>query len=77
MYFNVRATTPMAEWKIPVQKWTIAILLYTTNLKGVSSIKLHRDLNITQWSAWSVLHGIRESFSVESESLSGTGEVGG
>ena len=67
----------MAEWKISWQKWAIAILLYATNLKGVSSIKLHRDLNITQWSAWSMLHGIRESFSVESESLSGTVEVSG
>lgn len=32
--------------------WIIAIYLLTTGLKGVSSMKLHRDLGITQKSAW-------------------------
>ena len=30
------------------QKWAIAIYLMTTNLKGVSSMKLHRDIGVTQ-----------------------------
>ena len=33
-----------AIWEIPDQVWAIAIYLVTTNLKGVSSMKLHRDL---------------------------------
>ncbi len=38
-------------------------------------MKLHRDLKITQRSAWYMLHRIRESFAVEEELLSGTVEV--
>jgi len=33
------------------QAWATAIYPLTTGLKGVSSMKLHRDLNITQKSA--------------------------
>ena len=74
-YFSVKTGTPMARSKIPLQKWAIGIFLYTTNLKGISSMKLHRDLKITQRSAWYMLHRIRESFAVEEELLSGTVEV--
>ena len=34
----------------------------TTSLKGVSSMKLHRDLGITQKSAWLMSHRLREVF---------------
>lgn len=34
-----------------------------TSLKGVSSMKLHRDLGIRQATAWFMLHRIREAFS--------------
>ena len=73
--FQRQDRNPMAESKIPLQKWATAIFLYATNLKGVSSRKLHRDLNITQRSAWYMLHRIRESFATERDVLSGTVEV--
>ena len=38
--------------KLSLSKWAMAFYLYSTNLKGVSSVKLHRDLGITQKSAW-------------------------
>ena len=47
---------------ISYQKWVIAIYLVTTNLKGISSMKLRRDLKITQKSAWHMLHRIREFY---------------
>ena len=31
--------------------WAIAIYVYTTGIKGTSSMKLHRDLGITQKTA--------------------------
>jgi len=34
--------------------------LHSTSLKGVSSMKLHRDLGITQKSAWFLAHRVRE-----------------
>ena len=35
---------------------------FATNLKGVSSMKVHRDLHITQKSAWFMVHRLRESW---------------
>ena len=59
--FSVRTGTSMERSKIPLRKWAIAIYLSATNLKGVSSMKLHRDLGITQKSAWFMSHRIREA----------------
>lgn len=61
-YFSVRTGTVMARSKIPLRKWVIAFYLEVTSLKGVSSMKLHRDLGISQKSAWFMLHRIRESW---------------
>lgn len=48
------ATTP-ASWR-----W--AIYLEMTSLKGMSSMKLHRDLGVRQATAWFMLHRIRQAF---------------
>lgn len=58
--FSVRVGTVMESSRIPLQKWAIAIYLMTTSLKSVSSMKLHRDLSISQKSAWFLAHRIRE-----------------
>ena len=44
------------------QTWAIAIYLMMTSLKSVSSMKLHRDLGITQKSAWFLAHRVREAW---------------
>ncbi len=66
-YFSVKTGTALANSKIPLRKWAIAIYLCMTNLKSVSSMKLHRDLNITQKNAWHMLHRIREAWACEGE----------
>ncbi len=58
--FTVKTGTVMHDSKLPLSKWAIALYLYATNLKGVSSLKLHRDLGITQKSAWHMAHRIRK-----------------
>ena len=58
--FSVRTGTVMQSSKLGYQTWAVAIYLLTTSLKGVSSMKLHRDLNITQKSAWHLAHRLRE-----------------
>ena len=59
----------MARSKLGYQIWIIAIYLYTTSLKGVSSMKLHRDLSVTQRTAWYLLHRIRHAMSDEEQTL--------
>ena len=76
-YFSVRTGTVMSGSPIPLLKWVYAIYLDLTSLKGVSSMKLHRDLDISQNSAWFMQQRIREAF-VEKDKdalLSGTVEV--
>ena len=58
-HFSVKSGTIMHRSKIPLRKWAIAIYFMSTSLKGVSSMKLHRDLKISQKSAWKMLHKIR------------------
>ena len=50
----------MEASKLGYQKWALAINIMATNLKGFSSMKLHRELGITQKSAWFLNHRIRE-----------------
>ena len=58
--FSVRTGTAIERSKVPLRKWALAIYLTTTSLKGVSSMKLHRDLKVTQKTAWFMMHRIRE-----------------
>ena len=51
-HFSVKTGSVLQSSNISLDKWAIAFYLYMTNLKGVSSMKLHRDLGITQKSAW-------------------------
>ena len=53
--------------KLGYQTWAIAMYLLATNLKGVSSMKLHRDLEISYKSAWHLAHRLRKS--LESENV--------
>ena len=61
-YFSVRTGTPIARSNIPLRKWAIAIYLCLTSLKSVSSMKLHRDIGISQRAAWFMLHRIRAAW---------------
>ena len=57
------------------QVWVIAIYLLATNIKGVSSMKLHRDLGITQKAAWHLAHRIRKSWQFDIKHLTGPAEI--
>ena len=74
-YFSVRKGTVMQSSKLGYQTWAVAIYLVNTSLKGVSSMKLHRDLGITQATAWHLLQRIRKGFDVGIGKLSGVVEV--
>ncbi len=61
-YFSVRTGTAIERSRVPLRKWAIAIYLVSTSLKSVSSMKLHRDLGVTQKTAWFMLHRLREAW---------------
>ena len=60
--FSVRGGTVMADSKLGYQTWALAIYLLSTSLKGISSLKLRRELGISQKSAWHLGHRLRAGF---------------
>ena len=53
----------------------MAIYLFMTSLKSVSSMKLHRDLDIVQNSAWHLSHRIRAALCQQGTGFAGPVEV--
>ncbi len=74
-YFSVRKGTAMHSSNIRIRDWAIVLYMATTNLKGISSMKVHRELGITQKSAWYMMQRIREGFDLGDKILSGPVEV--
>ena len=73
--FSVRVGTVLQDSKLGYQTWALAIYLMTTELKGRSSMNLHRDLGITQKSAWHLAHRIREAWDIAQGAYDGPVEV--
>ncbi|MBK6341859.1 MAG: IS1595 family transposase [Flavobacteriales bacterium] len=62
--FSVTVGTVMENTKLPLRLWFAAIWMATNSSKGVSSLQLHRNLGVTQKTAWFLLSRIREAFMV-------------
>ena len=74
-HFSVKTNTVMHGSNLPLSKWALASYLMSTSLKGVSSMKLHRDLGITQKSAWHLAHRVRKAWESNNGLFSGPVEV--
>ena len=74
-HFSVKTDSLLHSSNIPLSKWAIAFYLFNTSLKGVSSIKLHRDLGLAQSSAWYMGQRIREMWSPVADKFAGPVEA--
>ncbi len=74
-YFSVRTGTVLERSKVPLRKWAIAMFMMSNHPKGVSSLQLHRDLDITQSTAWFLAHRIRKMMSTQNRSVRRAGPV--
>jgi transposase-like protein len=61
-YFNVRTGTIFDNTNIPLQKWFLALYVFSSHKKGISSHQLAKDISVTQKSAWFLLHRLRYAF---------------
>jgi transposase-like protein len=61
-YFNVRTATIFDNTKVPLQKWFLALYVFSSHKKGISSHQLARDITVTQKTAWFLLHRLRYAF---------------
>jgi transposase-like protein len=74
--FTVTTGTILENTKISLRYWFATIYLASAHKKGISSHQLSRDLNITQKTAWFLLHRVREMFKNSApEMLEGNIEV--
>ena len=73
--FSTKTGTLMQGSNLGFQTWAMAIYLFNTNLKGVSSMKLHRDLGVTQKTAWHLAHRIRETWQDEKQPMNMAGPL--
>ncbi len=57
--FSIRTNTIFARSHISLKKWFTAIYLISNHCKGISSVQLAKDINVTQKTAWFMNHRIR------------------
>jgi transposase-like protein len=68
--FQCKARHPKRQWSIKqgtifedspitLDKWLLAVWMVTNCKNGVSSYEIHRDIGVTQKTAWFMLHRIR------------------
>ena len=73
--FTVRTETIFERSHIPLHKWLYAIYLLQAAKKSISSMRLSKELGITQKSAWFLLHRLREAFDIEAVRMDGEVEI--
>jgi transposase-like protein len=75
--FSIRVGTIFEDSKIPLRKWLAAIWTITAHSKGMSSVQLAKDIDVTQKTAWFMLHRLRHAARTRSfnRPLKGTVEV--
>jgi transposase-like protein len=74
--FTATVGTIFEATKIPLRTWYGAIYLISSSKKGISSLQVSRQLQVTQKTGWFLLHRIREMFKqTEPTMLKGTVQI--
>ncbi|NDW19019.1 IS1595 family transposase [Dysgonomonas sp. 216] len=60
--FTVTVGTIFESSHIGLKKWFLAIYIFVSHKKGISSVQLSKDINVTQKTAWFMLSRIRHNF---------------
>jgi transposase-like protein len=69
--FSLKVGTVFEDSPIPLEKWLPAVWLLVNCKNGISSYEVARDLEVTQKSAWFMLHRIRLTMKNGSPNLLG------
>ena len=74
-FFSVKTDTVMHSSKLGYQVWALAMYLVTVKPKGMSSIQLHKELGVSQRTAWFMAHRLRETWEYDEDKLLGEIEI--
>lgn len=61
-YFNVKTGSIFENTKLSLKKWFLALYVFASSKKGVSSHQLAKYVRITQKTAWFLDHRLRKGF---------------
>lgn len=67
--YSITSDTIFNNHKYPLKTYLLGLFLFTNSVKGISSLQLSRDLNISPQSAYLLLHKIRTSLFNQYEEL--------
>ena len=73
--FSVKSDTIMHGSNLPVKAWGLALHIGIASLKGPSSMRLYRDLKVTQKTAWYLGHRIRTAWEYDKDLFANPAEV--
>ncbi len=73
--FSLRKCTIMKRSEISCSMCAIGLYLFTASLKGISSVKLHRESRIGQKAAWFMPHRLRATVASDTGWFTGRVEV--
>ena len=73
--FSVKTGTVMEGSNLKYRVWAIGIYLFSANIKGISSMRLHRELGIGQKAAWFMLSRLRKAYDMEIGPFAGPSQV--
>ncbi|MYI68552.1 MAG: IS1595 family transposase [Boseongicola sp. SB0673_bin_14] len=73
--FSIKTGTVMEGSNLKYRAWAIGIYMFMTNIKGVSSTHLRRELKCSQKAAWFMMHRLRKVFETDAGPFSGPVEV--
>ena len=72
--FSCTVGTIFENTKVSLRKWFMAMYLISSHKKGISSHQLARDIDVTQKTAWYMLHKVRSLYALD-DSNAFSGEV--
>jgi transposase-like protein len=73
--FSIRIGTMFEGSNISLQKWFLAIYLFTSLKKGLSSVQLSKYISTTQKTAWFILQRIRTTMEENNNQFEGISEI--
>ena len=66
---QVKTGTCFANSKIPFTKWFYVMWLFAQGKRGISSYQVSRDIDVSQKTAWRMLHKIRKAMTGETTTI--------
>jgi len=68
-FYSITKDTIFENHKLPLRKYLLSIFLFVNSVKGLSSLQLSRELNISQKNSFVILHKIRTALFNQYEML--------